>query len=282
MGHFLKTTSVAACGLVTSLLTALLVTVTERLTGFDVFTFSLWFIIPAGAIGTGIAAASGYYFGSLYFHTRPNLLLLLQMVVVSGFTQLLIYYIQYATLILDDGRRVSDLIPFARYLDFALTTAHYRVGRAGQVDTGEVGQFGYWLAVIQFIGFLVGGLGAFGILLGHPVCAHCKKYLRVLAKSDKLFVSANDLASYHDTLFQLPVDSPEFAAMARAGRTAKVEKGTWKQNLKLYGCPECKAQTIGSEVSVWNGKNWTSVNELARKYNIPLGIDLAGVFRAKT
>jgi hypothetical protein len=40
-------------------------TAIERLTGFDVFTFSLWFIIPAGAIGTGIAAASGYYFGRL-------------------------------------------------------------------------------------------------------------------------------------------------------------------------------------------------------------------------
>lgn len=177
---------------------------------------------------------------------------------------------------------MSDLIPFAQYLDITLTTAHYRVGLAGQDDTGEVGQFGYWLAVIQFIGFLVGGLGAFGILLGHPVCAHCKKYLRVLAKSDKLFGSADDLASYHDTLFQLPVDSPQFAEMARAEHKVKAEKGTWKQNLKLYGCPECKAQTIGSEVSVWNGKDWKSVNELARKFTIPPGIDLAGVFRAKT
>jgi hypothetical protein len=227
MKHLFKTTSVAACGLVTSLLTALLVTVIERLTGFDVFTFSLWFVIPAGAIATGIAAASGYYFRSLYFHTRPNLLLLLQMVVVAGFTQLVIYYIQYATLILDDGRRVSDFIPFSQYLDIALTTAHYRVGRGAQIDTGEVGQFGYWLAVIQFVGFLVGGLGAFGILLGHPVCAYCKKYLRVLAKSDKLFDNADDLASYHDILFQLPVDSPGFVEMARVEHKTKVKKGTW-------------------------------------------------------
>jgi hypothetical protein len=41
---------------------------------------------------------------------------------------IVIYYIQYATLILDDGLRVSDFIPFAKYLDITLTTAHYRVG----------------------------------------------------------------------------------------------------------------------------------------------------------
>jgi len=38
------------------------------------------------------------------------------------------------------------------------------------------------LAAIQFIGFLVGGLVTFRILSGRPVCACCKKYLRVLAR----------------------------------------------------------------------------------------------------
>jgi hypothetical protein len=232
MDHFFKTTSVATCGLVTSFLTALLVAVIERLTGFDIFTFSLWFIIPAGAIGTGFAAASGYYFGSLYFHTRPNRLLLLQMVIVAGLTQLLIYYIQYATLILDDGRSVSDLIPFAQYLDVVLTKAHYRVGR-GAHDAGEVGQLGYWLAAIQFVGFLVGGLSVFAFLSDHPVCAHCKKYLRVLAESNKLFGSSDALAIYHDTLFQLAVDSPQFAKLAREEHKA-VGKVTCKMHLKLY------------------------------------------------
>jgi hypothetical protein len=279
MAHILKTTSVAACGLATSLLTALLVTVIERLTTLDIFTFSVWFIIPVGAIGTGLVAASGYYFGSLYFHTRPSILLLLQMIVIAGLTQLLIYYTQYATLIID-GQRVSDFVSFGQYLDVTLTTAHYRVGRGAQLDTGEVGQFGYWLAVIQFIGFLVGGFVAFGHLLSHPVCSHCKKYLRVLAKSEKAFPSGEDLATYHDTLFQLPADSRDFAQMAKAEHKA-TGKGTWKMTMKLFGCPECKIQTIGNEVHVYNGKEWRSVNQLARKYAIPPGVDLAGVFRAK-
>ncbi len=281
MRRILQTSSVAACGLVTSLITALLVTVIERLTGFDLFTFSIWFVVPVGAIGTGIAAASGYYFGSLYFHTRPNLLLLVEMVVVAGLTQLLIYYIQYATLILDDGRRVSDFIPFRQYLDIALTSAHYHAGRTLQIDTGEVGRFGYWLAAIQFVGFLVGGLCTFAFLLDQPICQQCKKYLRVLAKTDKIFGNANDLAQYHDALFELPVDSPQFAEMMREQHKMKGVKGTWKLNVKLYRCPECKSQMIGNEVSVSTGSDWKKIDKLARKFTIPPGVDLVGVFMAK-
>src|SRR5688572_481945 len=92
---------VAACGLVTSVLTALAIVVVSRMTGLDLFTFSIWVVVPVGAILTGFAAASGYYFGSLYFHKRAGLPLLLQMVVIAGLTQLLIYYMQYSTFVLD-------------------------------------------------------------------------------------------------------------------------------------------------------------------------------------
>jgi hypothetical protein len=280
MRYFFNTTSVAACGLVTSLMTVFLVVFVERLTGFDIFTFSIWLIVPVEAIATGMAAASGYYFGSLYFHTRPNALLLFQMVIVAGATQLLIYYVQYATFVLDDGRRVSDFMPFARYLDITLTSAHYRVGR-GARDVGEIGEFGYWLAAIQFVGFLIGGLGVFGILLSHPICEQCKKFFRVLANTDKLFISGNDLAQYHDSLFQLPVDSQQFAEMASAHHSAPATKGAWKLNMKLYGCPECKAQAIWNEVSILNGNNWKKIEKLSSKVAIPAGVSLAGVFKAK-
>src|SRR5437762_3667685 len=108
MKNLAQAFGVATCGLITSVLTALVVVVVSRMTGFDFFTFSIWVVVPAGAALTGFAAASGYYFGSLYFHKRPDLLLLLQMVVIAGMTQLLIYYLGYKTLVLEDGRRVSD------------------------------------------------------------------------------------------------------------------------------------------------------------------------------
>lgn len=279
MNKLVTTSSVAACGLATSIATALLLTVIERLTGFDLFTLSVWVIVPVGAICTGIAAASGYYFGSLYFHTRPSALLLAQMVIVAGVTQFLIYYLQYTTLILDDGRRVSDYIDFSAYLNVALTSAHYRLGRAGQIDTGEVGQFGYWLAAIQFIGFLLGGLGAFMILLSQPVCKKCNKYLRVLASAHKTFSAPQAMAEYHDTLFGLPVDTTEFADLARVTCEAKTEKGASMLTMKLYGCPECKDQMIKTEVSVYNGRDWKAIDDLGRKYAVPQGVNLVSVYR---
>ena len=122
MKRLLTTLAVSACGLITSLITVLIITVISRLTGFDLFGFNLWFIVPIGAGFCGFAAASGYYFGSLYFHTRPSLLLFLQMVIIAGLSQILVYYLQYYTMVLDDGRRVSDFLDFTKYLDISITT----------------------------------------------------------------------------------------------------------------------------------------------------------------
>jgi hypothetical protein len=281
MKHILRTTGVAACGLVTSLLTALIVALVERLTGHDLFTLAVWFVVPVGAIGTGMAAASGYYFGSLYFHTRPSVLLLLQMVIVAGFTQFMIYYLEYATLILDDGRRVSTLIPFTQYFTTSITSAHYRVGRALQSDAGEIGQVGYGLAVLQFVGFLLGGLGVFGILSSHPVCEGCKQYLRVLAKVDKVFVDTNDLAAYHDSLFELPLESEQFAELAARKHTAKTAEGASRLRMTLYGCPTCKGQTLDKEVGVWRSQAWKTVNPLRGTFTVPRGSKLIEAFRSK-
>jgi hypothetical protein len=96
----------------------------------------------SGEANEEVASASGYYFGSLYFHKRATSILLIQMLMIAGLTQLLIYWLGYATTVLDDGRRMADLVSFGHYLDFSLTKAHYRIARLA-VDTGEVGTDGY-------------------------------------------------------------------------------------------------------------------------------------------
>lgn len=264
MKNIVDSFGVAACGLVTSVLTALAVVVVSRMTGFDLFTLSIWVVVPVGAILTGFAAASGYYFGSLYFHKRAGLLLLLQMVVIAGLTQLLIYYMGYSTFVLDDGRRVSNFIPFGQYLDITLTSAHYRFGRA-MTDTGEVGSFGYWLAAFQFVGFLVGGLGVYAYLLSKPVCQTCNVYLRPLSKRGKLFPDADSASPYYDMLFQHPVDTPEFAALIRSEAKTEAKKGALSVTTSLHGCPKCKSQLIEEKVQVYNGSEWKDVNDLDRR-----------------
>lgn len=280
MKSLVENFGIALCGLATSILVAIADVVVARITGLDVFTISVLFAIPIGAVLTGFAAASGYYFGSLYFHKRAGKLLLVQMVVIAGFTQLLIYWLGYTTMVLDDGRKVADLIPFAKYLDLSLTSAHYRIGRA-QTDTGEVGSFGYWLAAFQFVGFLFGGLAIYVHLLTRTICRSCNLYLRPLAKKRKTYANPNDATFYYEHLFSHPVDGEEFAALIRSdAKVAKPEAGAIQIDTALFGCPRCKTQMIEENLHAYNGKEWRSVDQLTRRVRMPEGCDIAPLFRS--
>lgn len=271
---------IAVCGLITSILVAILNVVISNVVGINIFTFNIWFIVPAGAAAVGMAAASGYYFGALYFHKRPTPILFIQMVLIAAFSQFLIYYLEYATLVID-GQKVSEYVPFGQYLDIALTKAHYRVGRGAGVDTGEIGSTGYWIAALQFVGFLVGGVAVYFILSGKPVCEECQMYFRPLAKKVKTFEDTDACSQYYDVLFTHPVDSEEFAELIRhEAKVAKTERGTIQVNTVLNGCPGCKSQLVVDDVSIYNGRDWKEISELKRKVSIPDGIDLKPIFKA--
>jgi len=274
----LRSLAVAACGLITSVATAVLTVYLSRALGIDLFTWGVWVVIPVGAIGIGFAAASGYYFASLWLHQRPTWLLLLQMVVVAGCTQLLIYYLGYLTLDLGNGQHAPDVVSFQRYLDVTLTTEHLRIGRA-MTDTGEVGSFGYWLAIIQFIGFLLGGLILWAILRNRPSCRACDTYLRKLTSRTKTFANRADASNYYDQVFRHPVDSPEFAAFIRVPAVVKKPvNGAVKIDTALYGCPKCADQLIAEKVEVFDGKEWKDAPKLQRRVAIPRGLDLKSAF----
>lgn len=271
---------VALCGLMASVLVAVANVAVARMAGFNFFTLLVWGIVPAGAIFTGFAAASGYYFGSLYFHRRADVSLLVQMVLVAGFAQFLIYWLGYVTLVLDDGRRVADLVSFGRYLDFSLTNAHYVSGRA-QADTGVVGARGYWLAAFQFVGFLVGGLGVYVYLRSKPVCQACNRYMRRLAKKKKVYANSEEAPVYYDKLFTHPIDSEEFAALIRSeAKVKRPKKGALQVDTVLLGCPQCKGQMIVQDVWVNSGRAWEMATDLKRHVQMPEGADLVPLFRA--
>lgn len=279
MRKFLETGGVAFAGLVTSILTAAVVTIFNLWTGFNLFTFSLWVIVPVGAIGCGLVAASGYYFAAKFLHQRPTKMLLLQMVVIAALTQSLIYWLEYKTLVID-GQNVSDYVPFLQYLDISLTKVHLKMGRALQADTGEVGSFGYWLAVFDFIGFMVGGAAVYFILLDQPTCEACNKYLKAALKKKDSFTHLEDFAPYYDNVYVNPVDSPEFAQHVRIEYSAgKADKGTINLTTTVFECPQCFGQAVQETVQVFNGREWKDVGELKRFVQMPNGIDVRPAFR---
>src|SRR4051812_24794644 len=86
---------VTGCGILTSILTALILALIERW-GLAVYSFTVWFVIPVGAMLAGLAAASGYYVGARYFHHRPTRLLLFNVMSVAVSTYFLINFLNYS------------------------------------------------------------------------------------------------------------------------------------------------------------------------------------------
>jgi hypothetical protein len=270
---------IALAGLVTSVATALVVTLINMWTGFNLFTLSILFIIPAGAGLCGFAAASGYYLAAKHLHHRPSSALLIQMLVIAAFTQVLIYWLEYRSMTVD-GVLVSNFATFGQYLDVTLTTAQVRMGRAGQIEGGEVGSFGYWLALIDFIGFVIGGAVVYMTLKAQPTCGDCEKYLRPALKKADSFADLEDLAPYYDNVYSNAVDSSEFAAhVGREFSAGKAEQGTLNLTTVVYECPNCFGQSVMETVQVFNGSDWKDVDELKRFLKMPSGVDVRPAFR---
>src|SRR5690606_39799087 len=69
----------------------------------------------------------------------PYTTLFRSMIIVAAATNLVIYYLEYQTLVLDDGTRASALVGFAEYLDISLTQTELRIGR-GATPAGPIGE----------------------------------------------------------------------------------------------------------------------------------------------
>ena len=169
---------VGLCGFVTSLVTAVILWWVEARFGFAFYSWTFWFVIPVGALLSGCAGASGYLAGSWFFGHRPTRLLLLNIVVASLATFILVHYLSYATLQVE-GKEVSDYIPFWQYLDIAIrsTSMEFRLRTVSVGATGELGSFGYLIALLQIGGFAAGGFAVYGHLSSLPYCDKCLRYL---------------------------------------------------------------------------------------------------------
>jgi hypothetical protein len=262
MQKLIENSSVALAGLVTSVLTAAIVTIIDIWTGFNVFTFSALVVLPAGAGICGFAAASGYYLAAKFLHKRPTRILLLQMVVIAAFTQFLIYWLEYKLLVYD-GTHVADVVPFFQYLDISLTTAHMKIGRSLQSDAGAVGSFGYWLAFFDFLGFILGAAVVYINLQSLPTCKPCNKYLRSTVKKKYGFSNSDEFGQFYDNVYVNPVDSPEFSNhVGLEYSSGKTEKGNINLTTTVFECPHCFDQSIQETVQVYNGRDWKDITDL--------------------
>jgi hypothetical protein len=252
----------------------------QNITGINLFSFKIWFIVPVGALGIGLLAGGGGLLAARVTNYSPKIIDAMWMALFAGFSMFLIYYIEYSTMVLSDGRRVSDFINFELFMKITLTENHMRLGRGGR-DAGRVGEFGYFLAAAEFIGFLVGGLASYGILMKLDQCHSCSAYMRKLKTSESGIVSN---ATGDEILRHMREGSiDELVSMVRgqAPKTRKTSSG-FSTNFthRLLGCPKCKAEALEQRVSMFVGNEWKDIPELRRRVNFKAGTSFRAAFEA--
>src|ERR1700733_274412 len=172
MNRRVQSSVAALCGLVTSVLTAALLVMIELRWGHALYSFTFWFVIPAGAIGSGMVAASGYWLGARLLNYRPGRSLLAFILTTSAAMFFFIQWLYYL-FITFEGQASKDAISFGDFLAYTISHTSLSFGMHGHfTGTGvEIGAGGYLFAVVRVLGFLIGGFAVYAYLTSMTYCA---------------------------------------------------------------------------------------------------------------
>jgi hypothetical protein len=164
-----------ACGLATSGLTlAGVYVLNAAFESFQIMSWYLNYVFPAGALLVGVAASSGYGLGSWLKGvklTAPWLAGIAALQVAAYFAA---QYLEFAslTLVYEDGTPVD----FLSYFELATT------GFAWVQDDGSLGEplgrWGYALRALEIAGFSCGSLAAPLLLRSKAYCDRCSRYMQ--------------------------------------------------------------------------------------------------------
>lgn len=246
--------------------TAVILWWVEARFGFALYTWMFWFVIPVGALLAGFAGASGYLAGSWFFGHRPTRLLLLNIVLASVATFFLIHYLSYSTLQIE-GRQVSDYVPFIQYLDIAVrsTSMEFRLRTVSVGSTGELGTFGYLVALLQVAGFAAGGFGVYGYLLSKPYCEKCSRYLSAKGQQVRYTGDADSLKAAAAQVLELLASGAVASAITQHGAfggSAQKKNDHLRSAFHVRHCRKCGQHWVRFSVEKRTGNDWKEIPEL--------------------
>jgi hypothetical protein len=269
-----KNLLVSLCGFTTSILTAFILWWIEVQFGFAFYTWMFWFVIPIGALLSGFAGASGYYFGSVYFGHRPTPRLLLNIIIASISTFFLVYYLSYMTLKIE-GKSVSDYVSFIKYIDITIRSSSMQFRSGG--STGELGGFGYIVALLQIVGFALGGFAVYAHLASKPYCEKCSQYLS--RKWKRLRYNSN-IEEMKVSTAQI-VDNISKGAIASAidqhktfGNSNPQKDDCLRSVFEVRHCDKCGRDWVKFSVEKYSNKDWQEIPNLTAASFIDQVVDM--------
>lgn len=227
-------------GIFTSMLVVGANYLVTRMIDFNFLSMNLWFVIPAGALLGGFGAASGYYFTAIYLQRMPTRKLLLNMMAIGLSTWVLVKWLPYATMTLNDGRHVADVVSFIDYIKFEVEHTTLTFGTRSNVKaftTGELGSLGYVREVLEIIGFVAGGFCMYGVLVGTEACKKCQRYTKNTKVLDNVQADRFDAV-----LGKVGLVLPDLVNDAKAILGDRY--GFKGLSLSLHQCPSCRERWL--------------------------------------
>ena len=139
------------------------------------------YVIPAGAMIVGVAAASGYAVASWLTGTRISRGLLLAVLLLQTGAYVAAEYVEYRDVM--DGLRERGLVvgpepSFLQYYDLKARSFAWKERGAGNQPGEPLGGWGYVFVLLGAAGFILSGLISPAVLYAVPYCDRCQRYMK--------------------------------------------------------------------------------------------------------
>lgn len=245
----------------------------------DIFHFSVFFIIPIGAIIIGFISAKGYFSGKIKTNTLVTKKHILIGILIAIFCAISSKYIIYTLTCLDettyeyyyslDGDHISNYssdeyesFDFVNFTKYSIENTPISFSRRSRtIGTFTNSTFGWIYEVICFLGIIFGAYWTGSIALEKPYCNNCNLYKKSLKG------------------FEIPFDKgPEFFEAFKSsintvdlGTTSKSIINQYKSNCKksksphylgtfIY-CESCKSTILKFTLQELNSKGRFEEND---------------------
>jgi hypothetical protein len=258
---------VTAFGLLTAAATALALALLDVKAGIAVFSLMWWFVIPIGAVICGFVGVSGYLAGARLLQYKPSGLFLFYVLAVSMGTYVLLYYFEYHFTVVE-GHPLADAVPFGTFLVWVLGHQSYTIAPLHHFGSVSIGFFGYLVAVLQVIGFAVGGLAVYAYLWTEPFCERCHRFLRqaALIRRTKMYDKELLTRTYRQALDLLRQgNSSQACEIVSSFGDSWNSKATYQLQLNLRKCNRCPTESYFIEAGQREveGKSFMKIGDLS-------------------
>jgi hypothetical protein len=248
-----------AGGVVSSAIVAFVLGVIQAKLHFALYGFSLWVVIPLGAMASGFVAAWGYRVVFFKYPYRPSGLIIGGVIAVSAATYFAIHFFAYS---LTDfqGRPLSALVSYSIYLNLVIrNTTIINLG------VGGLGALGYIRAIADIVGFAIGGFYLCLPIFSLAYCPSCERHLKTLSASEAYSRFQSSLKEkYEESRNLLAMGDKEGAAQLVSASGAKAANSVFRLLLQFMQCPDCSSTYYDLSVAQVNPLSAPSLHIRAR------------------